>query len=127
MIVEALDRRGTEAVKERALRVCSSFGTVGYRSMGRDGMAFAVYHCTGDRQGAVATCRRLIGGFVRRNWFGLEPLLGFPLRDEYLIDTGARSDFEGGKIEWVRRTREIEVYSGVADGGERVLVHKERE
>lgn len=62
----------------------------------------------------TAGAHALIGA-IRERWWSMgaeNSFLGFPVRDEYGVEGGARADFSGGSIEWDARTGGTTVIAG---------------
>ncbi len=120
----ALQNVGTTLAHGRTLRVVSTLGTVAYRGLGTDGKSLVVHHATGPCAGTAFTVCLGFGYVLCTRWISLEPLLGFPVRDEFSTPTGSQIDFEGGRLKWTRETGEVQVYSDLVDGGRLVSTIK---
>jgi len=116
-IQRALQNAGISLHHGRTLRVISPMGTVGYRGLGADGKSLAIYHASGPCTGTTFTARLGFGYVLCTRWLRLEPILGFPISDDYSTHQGSRADFEGGRLEWVAELEEVHVYSDIVDGG----------
>lgn len=120
----AIQSAGTTLHGGRVLRVMSSLGTVGYRGLGTDSRVSAVHHATGSRAGMTFTSGLGFGYVVQTRWMQLEPILGFPVGNEYSTPYGSRAEYEGGHLEWHTEKSEVQIYSDIVDGGRLVSTVK---
>jgi hypothetical protein len=89
----------------------SPFGTEAFVGLQPDQKSALYCHASGPRRGEVARVNGGIGWFYLDRFGASKSPLGLPISDEYDIEGGRRSDFEGGRIEWNRRHDSLRVIS----------------
>ena len=82
--------------------VTSSFGTKGYIYPLSDQKGMVIFFANGEYAGECFSVQWGIGDFYRHTIGKHNSFLGFPISNEYPTKDGARSDFEGGFIEYIK-------------------------
>lgn len=89
----------------------SPFGTRGFNCRRGDGKSALYCHASGPRRGLVFLVKGGIGWLYLTQLGGAKSYLGLPVTDEIALTSAARSDFEGGFIEWLQDDGIARAYS----------------